>query len=160
LRDGIQALKGMDGGRVAVGVISTAKYLPRCTGGVQRTYPNVEMRIAVGNRSDIIAALERFELDIAVMAVRRSNSNRAGRHRRSSARDHARGSLAGEANADPAHRSGPGGVLLREPGSGPHPAARVILHPDLPIGPRMRSAATKRSSRRDGGMGTHCSRHT
>jgi LysR family transcriptional regulator for metE and metH len=64
----IQALRGMDGGRVAVGVISTAKYFaPFALAAFQRSYPNVEMRIIVGNRSEIIAALERFDLDIAIM---------------------------------------------------------------------------------------------
>src|SRR4051812_14972922 len=64
----IQALRGMDGGRVAVGVISTAKYFaPFALAAFQRTHPNVELRVSVGNRSDIIAALERFEFDVAVM---------------------------------------------------------------------------------------------
>jgi LysR family transcriptional regulator, low CO2-responsive transcriptional regulator len=64
----IQALRGMDGGRVAVGVISTAKYFaPFALAAFQRTHPNVEMRVTVGNRAETIAALERFELDIAVM---------------------------------------------------------------------------------------------
>ncbi|MFL5253423.1 MAG: LysR family transcriptional regulator [Rhodopila sp.] len=64
----IQALRGMDGGRVAVGVISTAKYFaPFALAAFQRAHPNVELRVAVGNRSDIIAGLERFEFDVAVM---------------------------------------------------------------------------------------------
>src|SRR4051812_5424111 len=66
--EAIQALRGMDGGRVAVGVISTAKYFaPFALAAFQRTHPNVEMRVSVGNRSDIIAGLERFVFDIAMM---------------------------------------------------------------------------------------------
>ncbi len=64
----IDALRGMEGGRVAVGVISTAEYfVPFALAAYQRTYPNVEMRVLVGNRAEMIAALERFDLDVAVM---------------------------------------------------------------------------------------------
>lgn len=64
----IEALRGMDGGRVAVGVISTAKYFaPRALAAYNRVHPKVEMRVLVGNRKDMIAALERFDLDLALM---------------------------------------------------------------------------------------------
>jgi len=54
----IHALQGMDGGRVAVGVISTAKYFaPFALAAFQRSHPNVELRVLVGNRSATIAAL-------------------------------------------------------------------------------------------------------
>ena len=58
----------MEGGRVAVGVISTAKYFaPRALAAFQRAHPQVEMRVFVGNRQETIAALEGFELDLAIM---------------------------------------------------------------------------------------------
>jgi LysR family transcriptional regulator, low CO2-responsive transcriptional regulator len=64
----IEALRGMDGGRVSVGVISTAKYFaPFALAAFQRTHPMVEMRVLVGNRSETIAGLERLDLDVAVM---------------------------------------------------------------------------------------------
>jgi len=64
----IQALRGMEGGRVAVGVISTAKYFaPFALAEFQREHPRLEMRIQVGNREETIAALEAFELDLAIM---------------------------------------------------------------------------------------------
>ncbi|MFC7476438.1 LysR family transcriptional regulator [Dankookia sp. GCM10030260] len=64
----IEALRGMEGGRVAVGVTSTAKYFaPFALAAFQRAHPGVEMRLSVGNRQQVVAALEAFELDVAVM---------------------------------------------------------------------------------------------
>jgi LysR family transcriptional regulator for metE and metH len=137
----IQALKGMDGGRVAVGVISTAKYFaPFALAAFQRSYPNVEMRIAVGNRSEIIAALERFDLDIAVMG-RPPEHFRIERavigdhpHVMIAAADHWLVKRRQVSLAEVAREA----FLLREPGSG----TRALLlglfsRADLPIGPRM-----------------------
>ncbi len=63
----IETLRGMEGGRVAVGVISTAKYFaPFALAAFQRAHPKVEMRVLVGNRQEMLAALEGFELDVAV----------------------------------------------------------------------------------------------
>jgi LysR family transcriptional regulator for metE and metH len=64
----IEALRGMDGGRVSVGVISTAKYFaPFALAAFQRKHPNIELRVQVGNRTETVAALEKFELDVAIM---------------------------------------------------------------------------------------------
>jgi LysR family transcriptional regulator for metE and metH len=66
--EAIETLRGVDGGRVAVGVISTAKYFaPRALAAFQRAHPRVEMRLLVGNRQETIAALESFDLDLAIM---------------------------------------------------------------------------------------------
>ena len=64
----IDALRGIGGGRVSVGVISTAQYFaPFALAAFQRTHPMVELRIMVGNRADMIAGLETFNLDVALM---------------------------------------------------------------------------------------------
>ena len=64
----VETLRGVEGGRVAVGVTSTAKYFaPFALAAFQRAHPGVEMRLSVGNRQQVVAALERFELDVAVM---------------------------------------------------------------------------------------------
>jgi DNA-binding transcriptional LysR family regulator len=66
--DALQALKGAGGGRVTVGVVSTAKYFaPRALAAFSSAHPNVEMRLSVGNRSKTIDALRDYELDLAVM---------------------------------------------------------------------------------------------
>jgi LysR family transcriptional regulator for metE and metH len=66
--ESVAALRGMSSGRVAVGVISTAKYFaPSALAAFQRTHPRVEMRLLIGNRLEMIAALENYELDLAIM---------------------------------------------------------------------------------------------
>lgn len=66
--EALVALRSADTGRVAVGVISTAKYFaPRALAAFRRAHPRIELKILVGNRQDTIAALEGFDLDFAVM---------------------------------------------------------------------------------------------
>jgi LysR family transcriptional regulator for metE and metH len=65
--DALNALRGLHGGHVAIGVVSTAKYFaPQALGAFARAYPSVEMRLEVGNRAAIIAALEQNTLDLAL----------------------------------------------------------------------------------------------
>lgn len=64
----IEALKGLESGSVAVGVISTAKYFaPKALAAFSRDHPGIDMRITVGNRQDTIKALAGYDLDLAVM---------------------------------------------------------------------------------------------
>lgn len=64
----LEALRGMEGGRVAVGVISTAKYFaPRALAAFKKQHPGIEMRVLVGNRQETLRVLESFELDLAIM---------------------------------------------------------------------------------------------
>ena len=65
--DALAALRGLKGGRVSIGVVSTAKYFaPHALGAFSRAFPSVEIRLEVGNRSTIIAALEANTLDLAL----------------------------------------------------------------------------------------------
>ena len=64
----IAGLSGMKHGRVAIGVISTAKYFaPRALAAFKRAHPQIDLRLLVGNRAETVAALERFEIDLAIM---------------------------------------------------------------------------------------------
>jgi LysR family transcriptional regulator for metE and metH len=55
-------------GAVSVGVISTAKYFaPRALGVFARSHPGIELKINIGNRAEMIAGLQHYEIDIAVM---------------------------------------------------------------------------------------------
>ncbi len=64
--DVLAALKG-DSGSVAVGAVSTAKYVvPRILAAFKRLRPRAELILRVGNRDEIVAALERFEIDFAI----------------------------------------------------------------------------------------------
>jgi DNA-binding transcriptional LysR family regulator len=71
LKDCSEALASIAGslrGTVAVGVISTAKYFaPRILGDFVRAHPGLELHLEIGNRADMIAALQRNQIDIAVM---------------------------------------------------------------------------------------------
>ena len=64
----LESLKGASGGHVTVGLVSTAKYFaPRALAAFARDFPNVEMRLSVGNRGETIEALRNYETDFAVM---------------------------------------------------------------------------------------------
>ena len=64
----IAQLKGVEGGRVSVGVVSTAKYFaPKALAAFRQKHPGVDVRLAVGNRQETIRALRDLELDLAIM---------------------------------------------------------------------------------------------
>jgi LysR family transcriptional regulator for metE and metH len=64
----LAAIAGTQRGTVSVGVISTAKYFaPRVLGAFARTHPGIDLRITIGNRAEMIAGLNRYEIDLAVM---------------------------------------------------------------------------------------------
>jgi LysR family transcriptional regulator for metE and metH len=61
-------LKGLKGGKVFVGVVSTAKYFaPKALAAFQKLHPLIELRLSVGNRSETIRALQTFSIDVAIM---------------------------------------------------------------------------------------------
>ena len=65
--EAIEMLRGIEGGRVSVGVISTAKYFaPRALAAFAKDHPKVEMRLQIGNRAEMIGALGNYELDLAI----------------------------------------------------------------------------------------------
>jgi LysR family transcriptional regulator for metE and metH len=64
----IQALQGIEGGSISVGVVSTAKYIaPRALAAFSRAHPDVALRVVVGNRGEMLTGLDGFDLDIVVM---------------------------------------------------------------------------------------------
>lgn len=64
----IAALKSPERGSVVVGVVSTAKYFaPMALAAFRRKRPQIELKLTIGNREDIIRGLESLELDVAVM---------------------------------------------------------------------------------------------
>ena len=66
--DRLDALKGIAGGRVAIGVVSTAKYFaPQAIAGFSRVHPAVEISLFVGNRAETIASVRSYDLDLAIM---------------------------------------------------------------------------------------------
>lgn len=65
---GIAALKSLASGRVAVGVVSTAKYFaPQMLAAFARSRPGIDIELIIGNRGDTIAAFKAGRIDVAVM---------------------------------------------------------------------------------------------
>ncbi len=65
---GLAALKSLASGRVAVGVVSTAKYFaPQMLAAFARAHPGIDIELIIGNREDTIAAFKNGRLDVAVM---------------------------------------------------------------------------------------------
>jgi DNA-binding transcriptional LysR family regulator len=61
------AIKGLSGGRVGIGAVSTAKYFaPAAIGAFSRLYPNIELKLTIGNRAEIMEGLRSFSLDVAI----------------------------------------------------------------------------------------------
>ncbi|KQT88011.1 LysR family transcriptional regulator [Aurantimonas sp. Leaf443] len=68
LGDEVDAIKGIRFGNIKLGVVSTAKYFaPRLIAAFKADHPDIEIKLLVGNRSDIIADLKSYKLDIALM---------------------------------------------------------------------------------------------
>jgi LysR family transcriptional regulator for metE and metH len=64
----IAQLKGVQGGNVSAGVVSTAKYFaPKALAAFRLKHPGVDVRLSVGNRQETIRALRDLELDLAIM---------------------------------------------------------------------------------------------
>ncbi|MFH6783784.1 MULTISPECIES: LysR family transcriptional regulator [Methylobacterium] len=64
----LRTLRGGQGGRVALGVVSTAKYFaPRIVGGFATAHPGVEIDLVVGNRGATVEALRDYRIDLALM---------------------------------------------------------------------------------------------
>ncbi len=66
--DVMARLRKVQGGRVTIGMVSTAEYfLPRLLARFRSEHPAVEMRLVVGNREQLSRLLHDNEVDLAVM---------------------------------------------------------------------------------------------
>jgi DNA-binding transcriptional LysR family regulator len=66
--DAMARLRGAESGRIAIGMVSTAKYfLPRLLARFRAEHRGVEMRLSVGNREQLVRQLHDKEVDLAVM---------------------------------------------------------------------------------------------
>lgn len=64
----VNQLKGLRGGSITVGMVSTAKYfVPKLLARFTAQYPNLDLRILSGNRGALHGYLHRNEIDLAVM---------------------------------------------------------------------------------------------
>ena len=68
LVDSVQGTNGILGGRIRIGVVSTAKYYaPRLIAAFIKQHPKVDLRLSIRNRRDIISMLCDYETDISLM---------------------------------------------------------------------------------------------
>ncbi len=64
----LEEMKGVSGGSVRVGVVSTAKYFaPRALAAFMKEHPEIDIRLQVGNRNETVEALANYDLDFAIM---------------------------------------------------------------------------------------------
>jgi DNA-binding transcriptional LysR family regulator len=66
--EALAAMKGLRGGKLNIGVVSTAKYFaPRLLTAFRAEHPDVELRLGVHNREAIVQQLADNEIDLAIM---------------------------------------------------------------------------------------------
>ncbi|MDO9148706.1 MAG: LysR substrate-binding domain-containing protein [Hydrogenophaga sp.] len=66
--DAAARLQRLEVGTLTIGMVSTAKYfLPRLLAAFQHEHEGIEIRLAVGNREQLLKMLQGNELDIAIM---------------------------------------------------------------------------------------------
>lgn len=66
--ESLAAMRGVRGGELRIGVVSTAKYFaPRLLTDFRRVHPGVELRLGVHNRETIVRQLADNEIDLAIM---------------------------------------------------------------------------------------------
>jgi DNA-binding transcriptional LysR family regulator len=66
--EALAALKGVEAGRLRIGVVSTAKYFaPSLLAEFRRRHPGVELELTVHNRGTIVRHLAENSIDLAIM---------------------------------------------------------------------------------------------
>lgn len=66
--DTVARLRGVQAGRITVGMVGTAQYfLPRLLAQFRVEYPGIDVRLSVGNRDQLGRQLQDREVDLAVM---------------------------------------------------------------------------------------------
>lgn len=66
--DAMARLTRVESGRLTIGMVSSAKYyLPRLLAQFHAEHPAVEVRLRLGNREDLVAAMQANEVDVSVM---------------------------------------------------------------------------------------------
>ncbi len=139
--DAIARFRGLQGGRLVIGMVSTAKYfLPRLLAQFRQEHPDVEIRLVVGgNREQLVAAMQRNEVDLAIMGrppreiATRAEPFAAHPHVIITPPDHA---LATSIGHVPAQVLASFSFIVREPGSGTR-AAMEKYFADHRIEPRI-----------------------
>ena len=72
--EALAAIRGLAGGRLSVGVVSTAKYFaPRLLAQFRARHPGMALQLEVHNRQTIVRQLGDNEIDLAIMEIGRAH---------------------------------------------------------------------------------------
>ena len=139
--EALAALKGVEAGRLKIGVVSTAKYFaPSLLAEFRRRHPGVELHLTVNNRGSIVRHLADNDIDLAIMGTPPSEFETVAKVFAEhplvfiAAPDHP---LADKRRIDP-QRLAEETLLIREPGSGTRGALeRFLAQYEVTAGPTM-----------------------
>ena len=139
--EALAALKGVEAGRLKIGVVSTAKYFaPSLLAEFRRRHPGVELQLTVNNRGTIVRHLADNDIDLAIMGTPPNEFETVAKIFAEhplvfiAAPDHP---LAGKRSIDP-KRLAEETLLIREPGSGTRGALeRFLDEHQVPAGATM-----------------------
>ena len=128
--EALAALKGVEAGRLKIGVVSTAKYFaPSLLAEFRRRHPRVELQLTVKNRGTIVRHLAENDIDLAIMGTPPSEFETVAKIFAEhplvfiAAPNHP---LAEKRRIDP-QRLAQETILIREPGSGTRSALERFL---------------------------------
>jgi LysR family transcriptional regulator, low CO2-responsive transcriptional regulator len=66
--DAVARFKGLKGGSLSVGMVSTAEYfVPRLLARFRDEHPAIDVRLRLGNREQLVQLMQRNEVDLAIM---------------------------------------------------------------------------------------------
>lgn len=66
--DALARFRGLQSGRLSIGMVSSAKYfVPRLLAMFRDEHPHIEVRLAVGNREQLVEQLQGHDVDLAIM---------------------------------------------------------------------------------------------
>ncbi|MBU3739358.1 MAG: LysR family transcriptional regulator [Rhodoferax sp.] len=128
--DAVARLQKLEQGTLHIGMVSTAKYfLPHLLAEFRREHPGIEIRLAVGNREQLVRMLLANEVDLAIMG--RPPRELATRAEPFAAHPHVFVApvghpLAGQPRLAPERLRGEG-FITREDGSGTRAAMQKFL---------------------------------
>lgn len=130
----LQAMKGLAGGSVAVGLVSTAQYFaPKLLAQFAGLHPRIDVRFVLGNREQLVRLLQENQIDLAVMGRPPAEMDTtaeplaANPHVLVAAADHPFHSAH---NID-MHALKHDSFLIREPGSGTRLVMEELFHTHL-----------------------------
>lgn len=128
--EALAALKGVEAGRLKIGVVSTAKYFaPSLLAEFRRRHPGVEIQLTVSNRGTVVRHLAENDIDLAIMGTPPSEFETVATVFAEhplvfiAVPDHP---LAGKRRIDPGQLANET-LLFREPGSGTRGALERFL---------------------------------